>query len=83
MQDGEDMVKTCRREDHTHGANDSNYSNSQYGLDIVIDTLRKRHPALVVENCEDGGFKMARLYQTSITVDNMDAYCENNYKDQR
>ena len=51
---------------------------SEEGLDIVIDTLRKRHPALVVENCEDGGcmmtFKMARLYHTSITVDNMDAY---------
>lgn len=78
VQDGEDMVKTCRRTDHTHGANDSNYSNSQYGLDMVIDSLRKRHPGLVVENCEDGGcmmtFKMARLYHTSITVDNMDAY---------
>lgn len=78
VQDGEDMVKTCRRTDHTHGANDSNYSNSQYGLDIVIDTLKKRHPELVIENCEDGGcmmtFKMAGLYHTSITVDNMDAY---------
>lgn len=78
VQDGEDMVKYCRREDHTHGAEDSNYSNSQYGLDLVIDSLRKRYPHLVIENCEDGGcmmtYKMARLYHTSITVDNIDTY---------
>lgn len=78
IQDGEDMVKSCPRTDHTHGPGDSNYSNSQYGLDWVIETLRARHPGLVLENCEDGGcmmtFRMARLYHTSITVDNIDSY---------
>lgn len=78
VQDGEDMVKICNRADHTHLPDDSNYSGSQYGLDIVIDSLRKVHPRLVVENCEDGGcmmtYKMAGLYHTSITVDNIDTY---------
>ncbi len=78
VQDGEDMVKRCLCENHTHGYGDSNYSNSQYGLDIVLSGLRERHPGLVIENCEDGGcmmtYKMVRLYHTSITVDNIDAY---------
>ena len=78
VQDGEDMVKQCMCRTHTHEYGDSSYSNSQYGLDIVIGSLRKRHPNLVIENCEDGGcmmtYKMARLYHTSITVDNIDAY---------
>lgn len=78
VQDGEDMVKCCNRADHTHEAGDSNYSNSQYGLDLVIAELKSRHPQLVIENCEDGGcmmtYQMARLYHTSITVDNIDAY---------
>lgn len=78
IQDGEDMVKCCSRTDHTHSPGNSNYANSQYGLDIVIGALRNRHPALVIENCEDGGcmmtYKMGRLYHTSITVDNIDTY---------
>ncbi len=78
VQDGEDMVKRCLCESHTHGYGDSNYSNSQYGLDRVIMGVRERCPGLVIENCEDGGcmmtYKMARLYHTSITVDNIDAY---------
>ena len=78
VQDGEDMVKQCWCETHTHGLGGSNYSNSQYGLDLVLRALRERHPNLVIENCEDGGcmmtYKMARLYHTSITVDNIDAY---------
>lgn len=78
VQDGEDMVKLCTRTDHTHGPEDSNYSNSQLGLDVVIQTLRERFPNLVIENCEDGGcmmtYKMASLYHTSITVDNIDTY---------
>lgn len=78
VQDGEDMVKVCERTDHTHLPEDSNYSNSQQGLDIVIGALRKAHPNLVIENCEDGGcmmtYKMAGLYHTSITVDNIDTY---------
>lgn len=78
VQDGEDMVKACHRSDHTHAPGDSNYSGSQKGLDVVIGTLRERFPHLIIENCEDGGcmmtYKMARLYHTSITVDNIDTY---------
>lgn len=78
IQDGEDMVKRCERSDHTHAPGDSNYANSQYGLDIVIESLRRARPHLTLENCEDGGcmmtYKMARLYHTSITVDNTSSY---------
>lgn len=78
IQDGEDMVKRCQHTNHTHAAGDSNYANSQYGLDIVITSLRQAHPHLVIENCEDGGcmmtYKMGRMYHTSITVDNIDTY---------
>ncbi len=78
IQDGEDMVKLCRRSDHSHDPGDSNYSGSQLGIDLLIETLRRERPGLVLENCEDGGcmltYKMARLYHTSITVDNINAY---------
>ena len=78
IQDGEDMVKLCRRADHSHAPGDSNYSGSQLGLDLLMEALRRERPGLVLENCEDGGcmmtFKMARLYDTSITVDNIGAY---------
>ncbi|MBM4413423.1 MAG: alpha-galactosidase [Chloroflexi bacterium] len=78
IQDGEDMVKYCTRADHTHAPGDSNYANSQYGIDVVIGTLREKYPHVVFENCEDGGmmmtYKMARLYHTSITVDNIATY---------
>ncbi|MFM2310134.1 MAG: hypothetical protein RLY87_2256 [Chloroflexota bacterium] len=78
IQDGEDMVKVCHRDDHTHTPGNSNYANSQTGIDVVIGTLRAKYPHVVFENCEDGGmmmtYKMARLYHTSITVDNIGAY---------
>jgi alpha-galactosidase len=78
IQDGEDMVKLCRRADHSHAPGDSNYSGSTLGIDRVIETLRRERPGLVLENCEDGGcmmtYKMARLYHTSITVDNITTY---------
>jgi hypothetical protein len=78
IQDGEDMVKRCSRTDHTHAPNDSNYANSHGGIDQVIAAVRAAYPALVVENCEDGGcmmtYRMARLYHTSITVDNIATY---------
>lgn len=78
VQDGEDMVKACYHCDHTHQPGDSNYSGSQEGIDVVISKLRERFPHLIVENCEDGGcmmtYKMASLYHTSITVDNIDTY---------
>jgi len=78
IQDGEDMVKYCPRSDHSHATGDSNYANSQYGLDVVIGTIRAKYPHVVLENCEDGGmmmtYKMAQLYHTSITVDNIATY---------
>jgi alpha-galactosidase len=78
VQDGEDMVKDCPRADHTHSPGDSNYSNSVEGLDAVIEAVRDARPAVVRENCEDGGcmltYKMARLYHTSVTVDNIGTY---------
>jgi hypothetical protein len=78
IQDGEDMVKRCGRTDHTHAPGDSNYANSHGGIDQVIAAVRAAYPALVVENCEDGGcmmtYRMARLYHTSITVDNISTY---------
>ena len=44
----------------------------------VIMAVRRAHPHLVWENCEDGGcmmtYRMARLCHTSITVDNIAAY---------
>lgn len=78
LQDGEDVVKRCTRSDHTHAPGDSNYANSTAGLDRVIEAVRAAHPHLVWENCEDGGcmmtYRMARLYHTSITVDNIATY---------
>jgi alpha-galactosidase len=78
IQDGEDMVKYCPHTHHTHAPGDSNYANSQLGIDVVIGTLRQRYPHVVFENCEDGGmmmtYKMAQLYHTSITVDTIATY---------
>ena len=78
IQDGEDVVKRCWHEGHTHASGDSNYANSERGLDLVIATIRRERPDVVLENCEDGGcmltYKMARLYHTSITVDNIATY---------
>lgn len=78
IQDGEDMVKHCARADHTHAPGDSNYAGSVLGLDMVIETIRRERPQIVLENCEDGGcmltYRMARLYHTSITVDNIASY---------
>jgi len=78
IQDGEDVVKRCLRGDHTHAPGDSNYANSTAGLDRVILAVRRAHPHLVWENCEDGGcmmtYRMARLCHTSITVDNIATY---------
>jgi alpha-galactosidase len=78
IQDGEDMVKWCDRTDHSHAAGDSNYAGSTLGIDLVIGAIRSQRPHVVLENCEDGGcmmtYKMARLYHTSITVDNIATY---------
>jgi alpha-galactosidase len=77
VQDGEDMVKRCMRGDHTHAPGDSNYANSQMGLDELWAGILAARPDLVLENCEDGGsmmtFKTASIFHTSITTDNADS----------
>jgi alpha-galactosidase len=78
VHDGEDMVKKCHKQTHTHTPGNSNYANSTEGLDIVIETVRQARPQVIWENCEDGGcmltYKMARLCHSTITVDNIATY---------
>jgi hypothetical protein len=78
VHDGEDMVKRCEHADHTHAPGDSNYANSHEGLDAVVGALREVRPHVIWENCEDGGcmltYRMARLYHSTITVDNIATY---------
>ncbi len=78
VQDGEDMVKACHESGSACSTHDHNYTNSVEGIDRVIETVRRLRPQVVWENCEDGGcmltYKMARLYHTTITVDNIATY---------
>ena len=78
VHDGEDMVKRCVKDTHTHEPGNSNYANSTLGLDLVVQTVRELRPDVIWENCEDGGtmltYKMARNYHSSITVDNIATY---------
>ena len=73
LQDGQTLVKQCNRKDHTHAADDSNYSNSVDGIDWIVAEARRLRPNTVWENCANGGsmmtFKMLRNYVTSITND--------------
>ena len=74
LQDGENMVKGCFAANHSHHPDDSNYSNSVEGLNVVQAAVRKAEPNLMWENCEDGGnmqtFRMLGHYVTSIVNDN-------------
>jgi hypothetical protein len=78
VHDGEDMVKRCVKDTHTHTPGNSNYANSTLGLDIVVETVRGLRPPVIWENCADGGtmltYKMARNYHSTITVDNIATY---------
>ncbi|MCS7061898.1 MAG: alpha-galactosidase, partial [Anaerolineae bacterium] len=78
VQDGEDMVKVCYTDHLPCPSRDHNYTNSVEGIDWVIENVRRLRPHVVWENCEDGGcmltYKMARLYHTTITVDNIATY---------
>ena len=78
VQDGEDMVKACYGGDSSCLSDDHNYTNSVEGIDQVIETVRRLRPQVIWENCEDGGcmltYQMARLYHTTITVDNIATY---------
>jgi alpha-galactosidase len=73
LQDGENMVKQCDRKNHTHDPLDSNYSNAVDGIDRVIAEVQRQRPAVIWENCENGGnmmtFQMVQQYTTSITDD--------------
>jgi len=73
LQDGENMVKECTKETHTHDPLDSNYSNAVDGLNAVISAIQQLRPNVHWENCENGGnmmtFNMVRYYVTSITND--------------
>jgi len=73
LQDGENMVKRCTRQNHTHDPEDSNYSNSVDGLNAVVDAIQKAEPEVLWENCQDGGnmmtFSMVQRYVTSIAAD--------------
>jgi alpha-galactosidase len=73
VQDGENMVKRCRRTNHTHDPDDSNYSNAVDGINRVIAEVQRQRPGVVWENCENGGnmmtFQMVQQYVTSTTND--------------
>ncbi len=72
LQDGQTLVKECSKSTHTHHPGDSNWANSEEGLDIIVSEVRRR-TGVMWENCANGGsmmtFKMARNYVTSITND--------------
>ena len=55
VQDGEDMVKQCMKSSHSHNYGDSNYANSEQGLDVIWTRIKQKYPNLILENCEDGG----------------------------
>ncbi|MBK5292358.1 MAG: alpha-galactosidase [Acidobacteriia bacterium] len=73
LQDGENMVKECRKSTHTHHPLDSNYSNAVDGLGAVLKEVQRRRPNVLWENCENGGnlmtFQMVQNYVTSIVND--------------
>jgi len=51
------MWVTCNRTDHGHQGGDGNWAQIQ-GLYEVLDTLRKKYPNLIIENCASGGNRM-------------------------
>lgn len=73
LQDGENMVRECRREDHTHHPGDSNYAGAVDGLGWILQEVQSRRPHVGWENCENGGnlmtFQMVQNYVTSIVND--------------
>lgn len=67
-QDGENMVKECFAENHTHDPQNSNWSNSRQGIDALVQYMRAEYPAVLWENNADGGtmltFKAVQNYAT-------------------
>jgi hypothetical protein len=72
LQDGENMVKVCRKTSHTHAPNNSNYAGAN-ALDWVLREMQRRRPGVMWENCENGGnlmtYRMVQNYVTSIVND--------------
>ncbi|MFN7924340.1 MAG: glycoside hydrolase family 36 protein [Bryobacteraceae bacterium] len=72
LQDGENMVKECRKTSHTHESLDSNSAGAE-GLAIALEQVQKARPRVMWENCENGGnlmtFSMVQHYVTSIVND--------------
>jgi len=56
------MVKSCAKSNHTHNLGDSNYANSQSGLDQVLISIRQHKPDIILENCADGGTDLTYRY---------------------
>ena len=73
LQDGENLVRECKRTDHTHDARDSNFSNAVDGINRIVREIQQARPLTLWENCQDGGnmlsFNMPRNYVTSIAAD--------------
>jgi len=47
----------CTRTDHGHGAGDGLLRHYE-GLYSVLDTLRERHPEIILESCSSGGLRI-------------------------
>jgi alpha-galactosidase len=75
LQDGDNMVKSCESDRHTHAPGDSNYSNAEAWSEI-LQAVQAATPGVVWENCENGGnmqtFQMVGQYVTSIVNDNQE-----------
>jgi alpha-galactosidase len=54
-QDGENLVKTCTKKSHSHIWDNSNWANSENGIDSFIKFMRSRYPKVHWENNGDGG----------------------------
>jgi alpha-galactosidase len=67
-QDGEDLVKECTKDTHTHDPANSNWSNSVKGLDLFLGFMRAQAPQVYWENNGDGGtmstFDAVKRYAT-------------------
>ncbi len=72
-QDGENLVKECRKTTHTHHAQNSNWANSVEGIDALVKFARQELPALVWENQGDGGsmltYESVKRYVTAASCD--------------
>ncbi len=81
-QDGENLVKECRKTTHTHSAQNSNWSNSVNGIDALVKYARQRLPKLLWENQADGGnmltYESVKNYVTAASCD----ACEDNRRRQ-